>query len=182
MDDILTLIATTNPDRQSLLFHDYIQNHLYDQTHKLLTLKPQSTTKFLDTRITLHNNNKNVKIIYDNKNEDFHDTLTQNIGRYHHLSAPSLLTHKLSAAQSTLIRIHDYTTTTTDMIIPTLQILHEFTSLDYKPRHLHSILTKTNRSRPNPLWSIAAKLISTERMTDYEQINQQLMELDLPLN
>ena len=153
MDDITALIATqrNNISLQSTLFN-LIENSTYDTDHKNLQVKPQPDHCFLDSIITIYNNRQSVAITYNNKNASIIDTNTQTIGRFHGINAPSLTTHKLSAAQTIFIKIIDFTTFNADMYIPALCLIHELHSLNYSPNHIKSAITKASRSRPNPLW------------------------------
>ena len=118
--------------------------------------------------VIVYNNNKPIKLTYNSKNHDIITSKTQTVGRFHHATTPSHITHKLSGPHATLIKSHDYTSHTPDIILPAITIIHELLLLDYKLNQTTSILTKT-RSRPNPIWSTISDLISynhTKRNTD----------------
>jgi hypothetical protein len=161
MDDVILLISTTI---HNTTLHQAIQNHtqhhLYDQTHKNLTLKKQNTTVFLDCDTILYNNNHNFKITYNNKNKNITSTKLQTVGRFHHAHAYSHIKHKLAAAQNITTRIFDYTTDTSDMILPTLELILELHTLKYNKQQIINILHKTNRSRPSHTWTTIRKIIS----------------------
>jgi hypothetical protein len=162
--DILTASLPSNTNIHKTIITT-LQNHTYDQQHKQLRLVIMDTDTFLDSHVIVYNNNKSVKLTYNNKNHDIITSKTQTVGRFHHATTPSHITHKLSGPHAILIKSHDYTSHTHDIMLPAMTIIHELLLLDYKLNQITSILTKTNRSRPNPIWSTISDLISCNHMT-----------------
>ena len=163
MDDITSLVATPHPDTNlHLHIFDLIENHTYDNQFKNLLVKPQNDNCFLDSFIVIYNNQQSVAITYNNKNASIIDSNNQTVGRFHHIKAPSLITHKLSAAQAILIKIHDFTTFNFDMIFPICSLIHELHTLQYPQNHIMSAITKASRSRPNPIWSTVCDMVFTK--------------------
>ena len=154
MDDISSLIATKkhNTAAAAKIAH-HIQHLTYDQQHKHLFLKPQPDNQFLDTRITIYNNNTNVKIIYLNKNTDCTHSNLQTIGRFHHFTCPSSTSHKLSAALNIFIRTYDFTTYPHDMLTPSIALIYELLLLDYPLSFIRGAIARAARSRRNPIWT-----------------------------
>jgi hypothetical protein len=153
MDDLAALIASPS----SLAYvHPYIakfiQHRTYDQKHKKLTLKLQPDNNFLDSHIVIFNNDKNVKINYNNKNTSCIETNHQTIGRFHDFDTASHFSHKISAPHAILTRIYDYTTNPFDMLLPAIALVHELRLLGYPPNFFFSLLAKIQRTRPTPVW------------------------------
>lgn len=154
MDDINVLSASLPSNTTSHTYIiDRLKNNTYDQTHKNLSLKPTDEHTFLDSHIVISNDSQSVKITYNNKNHTIIQTNTQSVGRFHHRLAPSHLTHKLSAAQTIFIKIHDFTTHLIDFPLPCFSLIHELYLLNYTTANIISILTKVNRSRPHFFWT-----------------------------
>ena len=122
--DILTASQPSNTNIHNTIITT-IQHHTYDQQHKQLRLVIMDTDTFLDSHVIVHNNNKPVKLTYNNKNHDIITSNTQTIGRFHHASTPSHITHKLSGPHAILIKTLDYTSNTPDIILPVITIIHE---------------------------------------------------------
>ena len=162
MDDIAAIIATppSNPALAAVFFST-LQDNTYDKDNKNLTIEIQEGHIFLDAIFHIYNSLKSIKITYNNKNLSILDSDVQTIGRFHHINAPSLITHKLSAAQTILIKINDFTTHKIDMIQPTLALHHELTTLNYTANHFLSALTKANRTRKNSFWHTLAHALAS---------------------
>jgi len=154
MDDVnrLSSSSITNLHLHKAVDH-YIEHTLYDQLHKHLKIKPQDDTNFLDATNVISADRTSVKIIYNNKNASCLDTHQQTIGRFHDANAPSPTRFKLAAAYCILVKINDFTTYPTDMLLPTASLTHELRLLGYDNNFISSIITRANRSRPHPIWN-----------------------------
>ena len=161
-DDLIRFIAAKNLNVDLIkMVDDYIINDLYesDIDCKNLILVPDDTSKYLDTDIVLYNNNKNVKIVYHNKNGDIIYDDYQNIGRFCNIDDLLHIKTKLNTFVNMLIRVIDYTTFDFDCVIPTLQIMYEISLLGFGKKHMLSMLTMVNRSRRNSIWDVCADMV-----------------------
>ena len=82
-------------------------NDLYehDIKDKNLILVPNNTTKYLDTDIILYNNNKNVKLIYHNKNSNIIKDDYQQVGRFVNALDFMHIKMKINTLANILVRI-----------------------------------------------------------------------------
>ena len=161
-DDLLRFVAATKLDEQFIKDVDkYIINDLYenDIDNKNLILVPDNTSKYLDTDIVLYNYDKNVKLVYHNKNAEILIDDYQNIGRFCNIDDVIHIKTKLNTFANMLIRVIDYTTFDLDCLLPVLQIMYEISLLGFTKKHMLSVLTMVNRSRKNSLWSTCADMV-----------------------
>ena len=161
-DDLLRFVAATKLDEQFIKDVDkYIINDLYenDIDNKNLILVPDNTSKYLDTDIVLYNCDKNVKLVYHNKNAEILIDDYQNIGRFCNIDDVIHIKTKLNTFANMLIRVIDYTTFDLDCLLPVLQIMYEISLLGFTKKHMLSVLTMVNRSRKNSLWSTCADMV-----------------------
>jgi hypothetical protein len=162
MDDITCIVSTHHrhlPFHKTI--HNYIQNDIYDQDHKKLIIIPQTDLNFLDATIIISQDNTDISIIYNNKNKNCILTHEQTIGRFHHATTPSHISHKLSAAQTIFVKIFDFTSYPLDMLLPAATLTYELRLLDYSHHTILSAIIKSSRSRPSPIWQIIHKIISS---------------------
>ena len=156
-DDILRIILTKSEHHNAInIIDNIIEHNLYENnlTHKNLEIIPDKNTsnKYLDSDIIIYNNNKNIKLIYHNKNQDILQNTEQKIGRFYHKHTNVSKRTQRSGPLAIFIRIYDYTSFKIDMIKPIMEVCAELKLLSYTYNDMHTILCNANKSRNDNIW------------------------------
>ena len=140
---------------------NFYKNNLYEhdlENNNIQVLLDRANDKYLDSDVVTFDSDSKIKVVYHNKNRQIIQTKKQAIGRCHDAQAASSKSAKITAVSSLLVRIAVATSFEIDILKPTLEILFEMHTLNYKKRDLESAIMKVRRSRPTAAWKLALDL------------------------
>lgn len=166
LDDRTTILCTTCPNSSLFdLILQFIESNIYehDLPTKNMIIKP-TDLNFLQFTIIIYNNNKNIRLVYNNKNHDIINSNFQNHGRFYHKHAPSPFATKLNAIINIINTAFISCTFPSDSILPILSILYEASLLSYSQQDLQKIITACFKKNPNPIWLTIAQIVESDQL------------------